>query len=200
MKSYLISILIIFLLLPVLSGQEPVKKQYKATHITIPPVINGILDEETWQTGDWVDDFTQNEPYNGRPASQRTEFKILFDEDNLYVAVKAFDTCPDSIVNRLTRRDEVDGDLVGIILDSFHDLRTGFLFGVSSSGVKYDQMFTNDGQNQDQSWDPNWWVKTSINKEGWVAEMKIPFSQVRFEKKIGRSLGPRNSQNLLQEE
>ena len=133
----------------------------------------------------WVDDFTQNEPYNGRTASQRTEFKILFDEDNLYVAIKAYDTSPDSIVNRLTRRDEADGDLVGIIFDSFHDLRTGFLFGVSSAGVKYDQMFTNDGQNEDSSWDPNWWVKTSVNNEGWVAEMKIPFSQVRFEKNSG---------------
>ena len=185
MKSSIVSILMLFLIFPVISSQELEKKQYKATQITIPPVINGILDEETWQTGLWLDDFTQNQPYSGRPSSQRTEFKILFDEDNLYVAIKAFDTSPDSIVNRLTRRDEVDGDLVGIILDSFHDLRTGFLFGVSSSGVKYDQMFSNDGENEDSSWDPNWWVKTSINKEGWVAEMKIPFSQVRFEKNSG---------------
>src|SRR5665811_1751191 len=102
--------------------------------------------------------------------------------NNLYVAIKAYDSSPDSIVNRLTRRDETDGDLVGIIFDSFHDLRTGFLFGASSSGVKYDQMFTNDGQNTDSSWDPNWWVGTSINKECWVTEMKISFSQVRFDK------------------
>ncbi len=134
---------------------------------------------------DLADDFIQHEPYNGRPASQRTDFKILFDEDNLYVAIKAYDTSPDSIVNRLTRRDDTDGDLVGIILDSFHDLRTGFLFGVSSAGVKFDQMFTGDGENEDSSWDPNWWVQTSMNSEGWVAEMKIPFSQVRFEKNSG---------------
>ena len=101
------------------------------------------------------------------------------------MAIKAYDTSPDSIVNRLTRRDQADGDLAGIILDSYHDLRTGFLFGVSSSGVKYDLLFSNDGQNEDESWDPNWWVKTSINKEGWIAEMKIPFSQVRFEKNSG---------------
>jgi hypothetical protein len=185
MKKYFLACLFIFLLLPPVSAQTAEKKQYKATRISNAPVINGILDDEVWQAGTWTDDFTQNEPYNGRPASQRTEFKILFDEDNLYVAVKAYDTSPDSIVNRLTRRDEADGDLVGIILDSFHDLRTGFLFGVSSAGVKYDQMFTNDGQNQDGTWDPNWWVKTSINSEGWVAEMKIPFSQVRFEKNSG---------------
>ena len=130
----------------------------------------------------WAGDFTQYQPLNGRPETQRTEFKILFDDNNLYVAIKAYDTAPDSIVNRLTRRDQADGDLVGIMVDSFHDLRTGFLFGVSSSGVKYDYMFTNDGQNQDASWDPNWWVATSVNKEGWIAEMKIPFSQVRFDK------------------
>jgi hypothetical protein len=189
MKRFISSALMIFLLIPCVPGQTPDKKQYKATRISTAPVINGILDDDIWETGDWVDDFTQYEPYNGGKASQRTEFKILFDEDNLYVAIKAYDTSPDSIVNRLTRRDEVDGDLVGIIVDSFHDLRTGFLFGVSSSGVKYDQMFTNDGQNSDGTWDPNWWVKTSINNEGWIAEMKIPFSQVRFENKSNEVWG-----------
>ena len=185
MKRFLLSGLLIFIFLPAVFGQILDKKAYLATRISTSPVINGILDEDIWKTGEWVDDFTQNEPYNGKEASQRTEFKILFDDDNLYVAIKAYDTSPDSIVNRLTRRDEVDGDLAGIIVDSFHDLRTGFLFGVSSSGVKYDHMFTNDGQNEDSSWDPNWWVKTSVNSEGWVAEMKIPFSQVRFEKNSG---------------
>jgi len=185
MKRIFISFIIIFLLLPTSFGQDPEKKKYQATRISSAPVINGILDDVSWQSGTWIDDFTQNEPYNGSPASQRTEFNILFDDDNLYVAIKSYDTSPDSIVNRLTRRDEADGDLVGIIVDSFHDLRTGFLFGVSSAGVKYDQMFTNDGQNQDSSWDPNWWVKTSINSEGWIAEMKIPFSQVRFDKNSG---------------
>ncbi|HEY5469669.1 MAG TPA: DUF5916 domain-containing protein [Bacteroidales bacterium] len=189
MKRIFITMMLMFLLLPVLFGQDPEKKQYKATQITIPPVINGVLDDEAWQAGTWAGGFTQNQPYNGRPETQMTEFKILFDDNNLYVAIKSYDTAPDSIVNRLTRRDEADGDLVGIILDSFHDLRTGFLFGVSSSGVKYDQMFTNDSGNGDSSWDPNWWVKTSINKEGWVAEMKIPFSQVRFDKNSGEVWG-----------
>src|SRR5664279_923742 len=166
-------------------GQTTEKKQYTATRIITPPVINGILDDEAWKSGTWAGGFTQNQPYSGRPESQRTEFKILFDDNNLYVAIKAYDTSPDSIVNRLSRRDQQDGDLVGIIIDSFHDLRTGFLFGVSSTGVKYDQMMTNDGQNNDPTWDPNWWVKTSINSDGWIAEMKIPFSQVRFEKNSG---------------
>ena len=166
-------------------GQTTEKKQYTATRIITPPVINGILDDEAWKSGTWAGGFTQNQPYSGRPESQRTEFKILFDDNNLYVAIKAYDTSPDSIVNRLSRRDQQDGDLAGIIIDSFHDLRTGFLFGVSSTGVKYDHMMTNDGLNDDPTWDPNWWVKTSINSQGWIAEMKIPFSQVRFEKNSG---------------
>ena len=170
-------------------AQAPEKKLYTATRITSPPVINGSLDDAAWQSGTWLDDFTQNQPYSGRPASQRTEFNILFDDNYLYVAIKAFDTSPDSIVNRLTRRDEADGDLAGVIFDSFHDLRTGFLFGVSSAGVKYDRMIMNDGEYEDPSWDPNWWVQTSINNEGWIAEMKIPFSQVRFDKKSGTVWG-----------
>jgi hypothetical protein len=185
MKRIFTSGLFILLFITGIFGQTPDKKKYQAVKISTPPVIDGILDEEIWQTGEWVDDFTQNQPYNGRPASQRTEFKILFDEDNIYVGIKALDTSPDSIVNRLTRRDEADGDLVAILLDSYHDLRTAFTFGVSSAGVKYDFMMTNDGQSEDKTWDPNWWVKTSINKEGWIAEMKIPFSQVRFDKNSG---------------
>ncbi len=185
MKRIVITLFVLILLIPVSFGQDLPKKRYQATSIDVAPEIDGILDDQIWEKGTWIDDFTQYEPFNGRPVSQRTEFKILFDKDNIYAAFKAYDTSPDSIVNRLTRRDNPDGDLVGIILDSFHDLRTGFLFGISSSGVKYDQMFINDGETEDSSWDPNWWVKTSINEEGWVAEMKIPFSQLRFEENSG---------------
>lgn len=203
MKRIFISILAIVLGTLGLAGQNAelksveVKKQYKAAEITAAPAIDGILDESVWKESAWGDDFTQNEPYNGRKATQQTEFSVLFDKDNLYVAIRAYDTFPDSITNRLTRRDQVDGDVVAIIFDSFHDLRTGFMFGASSSGVKFDQMFTGDGESEDASWDPNWWVKTSINEEGWVAEMKIPFSQVRFEKNSGDIWGLQTARILF---
>jgi len=185
MRNICMCIAGILFLSVVVTGQPAEKKRYTAERLKTAPSIDGILDDEAWKEGVWIDDFTQYEPYNGAKPSQRTEFKILFDDDNIYAAFKAFDTSPDSIVSRLTRRDEPDGDLVAVIFDSYHDLRTGFLFGVASSGVKYDQIFTNDGDNEDDSWDPNWWVKTSVNSEGWTAEMKIPFSQVRFEKNSG---------------
>jgi hypothetical protein len=185
MKRILISFTIAFIVLSASFGQTPEKKRYKTTQIATAPVIDGVVDDQAWEQGEWTDDFTQYQPYNGKKPSQRTEFNIIFDEDNLYIAIKAFDTSPDSIVKRMTRRDNVDGDLVGVVFDSFHDQRTGFYFAASVGGVKLDEVMSNDGNNEDASWDPNWWVKTSTNNEGWIAEMKIPFSQLRFEKKSG---------------
>jgi hypothetical protein len=185
MKRIIISFLSLFLIITFIPAQTPEKKQYRAEKITVAPDIDGILNDEAWNSGTWDGGFTQWQPYNGRPESQRTEFKILFDENNLYVAIKAFDASPDSIVKRLSRKDNNDGDWVAIIVDSYHDLRTGFMFGVSAGGVKLDEIMSNDGNNEDASWDSNWWAKTSINKEGMFAEMKIPFSQLRFEKNSG---------------
>jgi len=175
--------LIVFALISFVTfGQDLIKKKYNATFIQNPPVIDGILNDEVWNLGEWLDDFTQHEPYNAEPATQKTVFKILFDKDNLYLGMKAFDTSPDSIVPRLTRRDNPDGDFMGIAFDSYHDLRTAFMFAVTASGVKFDQMLTEDGDNEDESWNANWWVKVNLVDDGWIAEFKIPFSQLRFEK------------------
>ncbi len=182
----MIAILAIALATPSLTvpgfGQEIPKKQYKATKVTIAPDIDGIIGEMEWSAGEWGNSFTQYEPYNGRDVSQRTEFKLLYDEDNIYVAFRAFDDSPDSIVSRLSRRDNTDGDELGIAFDSYHDFRTAFVFSVSASGVKRDFLLSNNGQNEDNSWNANWWARTSVNTDGWVVEMMIPFGQVRFEK------------------
>ena len=159
-------------------------RHYQATRLSgPPPEIDGVLDDTAWEQGEWTGDFIQFEPYNGRKPSQQTAFKVLFDENNLYVAIRAYDNAPDSIVKRLTRRDQIEGDHVAIGFDSYHDKRTAFVFGVNAAGVKYDLIISNDGQNEDSSWDPNWWVRTGIDDKGWVAEMRIPLSQLRFEQK-----------------
>lgn len=180
-KRYCFLVIIGFLLSSFAFSQELVKKNYKATEIEIAPTIDGELNDEAWQNGEWLNDFTQFEPYNAAATTQRTEFKILFDKDNLYIGMKAFDTSPDSIVQRLTRRDNPDGDFMGIAFDSYHDLRTAFMFAVTAGGVKFDQMLTEDGENEDDSWNANWWVKVKMVEDGWIAEIKIPFSQLRFE-------------------
>ena len=170
-------------------GQETAKRTYRAVRVEQPPLIDGVLNDETWTVGEWQGDFTQFEPNEGKKPSQPTEFKILYDDNYIYVAIKAFDSSPDSIVDRMTRRDNLDGDNVGIIFDSYYDLRTGFAFFVSSAGVKTDMIFTNDGQSEDPTWDPIWFVRTARFDGGWAAEMKIPLSQMRFQAESSDSWG-----------
>jgi len=142
--------------------------------------IDGKLDEPVWQTATWQDDFTQYEPSEGKKPSQKTEFAILLDENHLYVGFKCWDSSPDSIVQRLTRRDEMDGDFVAVQFDSYFDKRTGFSFMANAAGIKNDFIISNDGENEDNTWDPIWMVKTSRDNKGWYAEIKIPLTQLRF--------------------
>lgn len=145
------------------------------------PVIDGIIDEKVWKTVPWSGDFTQREPYENEAPSQFISFKILYDNNNLYVAIRAYDTEPDKIERRLTRRDSFEGDWVGIGIDSYNDKLTGFSFAVNAAGVKGDAIITNDN-NFDITWDPVWYVDVNIDDLGWTAEMKIPYNQLRFAK------------------
>ncbi|MEX0987517.1 MAG: DUF5916 domain-containing protein [Bacteroidales bacterium] len=182
--SFALIALLIFTLTTILQAQTEYlpKKVYRAYRVEQPPIINGEFDDPAWEEGLWAGDFIQNEPYADRPPSQQTEFKIAFDDMNLYVAVRALDSAPDSITSRMSRRDNGDGDMVFVVFDSYHDLRTGFCFGVSSAGVRFDMIFSNNGQNEDTSWDPIWQAKSRIFDWGWGAEMKIPLTQLRFKK------------------
>lgn len=182
MKNLIVMTLILSGLTFNARAQDKEKKYYEAHRTETAPVINGNLDDEAWMLNNWENGLIQHEPYENRPPSQPTEFKICYDDANLYVAIKAFDSSPDSITNRMSRRDNVDGDMVFIGLDSYHDLRTLFIFGISSAGVRADWIMSNNGQNEDFTWDPIWQAKTSMHEWGWSAEMKIPFTQLRFEK------------------
>ena len=144
------------------------------------PNIDGILADKSWEEGEWQGNFTQHSPDNGGKASQKTEFKILYDDNNIYVAIKAYDNEPEKIEKRLSRRDSWDGDKVMIKFDSYNDKQTAFAFNVSAGGVKNDGVFTNDGDNFDDTWNPIWFVKTEMTDYGWCAEIKIPLSQLRF--------------------
>ncbi len=145
-------------------------------------VVDGSLSEAQWQNGTWYGDFIQHEPYEGKAPSQETLFKILYDDDNVYVGIRALDTSPDSISQRRSRRDDIDGDFVGVLFDSYFDRRTAFAFVVNAAGVKMDGVFTSDGESEDWTWDPIWYVDAEVNDEGWSAEMRIPLSQLRFVK------------------
>lgn len=178
-------------------AQEIVKKEYYPTECSKSEIsIDGKLDEAAWSRANWQDDFTQYEPSEGKAPSQKTDFAIMLDENYIYVGFRAWDTHPDSIVQRLTRRDDIEGDLVAVEFDSYFDKRTAFAFMANAAGVKYDFIISNDGENEDNSWDPIWLVKTSRDQKGWYAEMRIPLTQLRFEgnseqtwgMNVGRSL------------
>lgn len=146
-----------------------------------PPHIDGSQNDPAWEQVAWGGgDFRQIQPDKGKPASVETRFKILYDAKNLYVLIRAFDPEPKKIVRRMSRRDSFEGDLLEINIDSYYDKRTAFSFTASASGVKGDEYVSNNGDEWDEGWDPIWYLKTSIDDQGWLAEMRIPLSQLRF--------------------
>lgn len=145
------------------------------------PEIDGKITETAWNSAEWTGGFTQREPSDGKQPSEKTEFKIVYDDEALYVAIRSFDSNPELIDRRMTRRDDIDGDYVGFEIDSYFDRRTAFAFIVNAGGVKSDFLLYSD-VGEDYSWDPVWYVKTSVDSLGWLAEMKIPYTQIRFAK------------------
>lgn len=163
-------------------GQTDTVKSYQTNRVVSnPPKIDGRGDDAAWQLVEWGGgDFRQINPDAGAAASVQTYFKILYDESNLYVLFKNLDPEPDKIVKRMSRRDGFEGDFVEINIDSYYDRRTAFSFTASVSGVKGDEYVSNNGDNWDASWDPIWYLATSVSDEGWYAEARIPLSQLRF--------------------
>jgi hypothetical protein len=142
--------------------------------------LDGVVDEAVWASAPLASDFVQFEPAEGDPASQRTEARVLYGDDALYVAIRAFDSAPDSIVGQLTRRDQGSySDELSVIVDSYFDRRTAFHFSVNPVGVKKD-IFRFEDVNEDLGWDAVWEAATSVDAQGWSAEFRIPYSQLRF--------------------
>lgn len=152
-------------------------------------LVDGKLDEAIWSSAPVVADFVQREPAEGGAPSQRTEARIAFDAHALYVAIRAFDTEPGRVVGILTRRDERSpSDWVKVIVDSYNDDRSAYEFAVNPVGVKIDRYYFNDGASDD-SWDAVWDVEVARDAEGWRAEFRIPFSQLRFNTTDGGPVG-----------
>jgi len=144
------------------------------------PVIDGVLDDTSWDIVEWQTDFVEKEPDENTSPTFQTKFKIIYDAKNLYIAARVLDTEPDKIEKRLSRRDGFEGDYIEIHIDSYHDLRTAFSFTTTAAGVKGDEFISDNGDNFDESWNPIWYTKTAIDDQGWTAEIKIPLSQLRF--------------------
>jgi hypothetical protein len=152
-----------------------------AVRVEQAPSMDGRLDDAAWQLARPFPGLTQTDPDEGAPASERTDVRIVYDADAVYVSARLFDAAPDRIVRRLARRDaSTHSDEFRVLVDSYHDHRTAFAFVVNPAGVKSDRLIGGDGDYEDDSWDPVWSAATAVDAVGWTVEIRIPFSQLRF--------------------
>jgi hypothetical protein len=178
-----------------LSAQEV--RSARALALTEAPVIDGQLDDDPWMSAQLLTGFVQREPIEGTPVSQRTEVRILVDGEALYIGAWLFDEDPSGIVLGQTLRDASlnDADAFSLVLDTYRDRQNGFVFGTTPAGIEYDGQVTNEGQGGgggggrqqrgsaggfNLNWDGSWEVATSTDADGWYAEMRIPFSTLRY--------------------
>jgi hypothetical protein len=153
------------------------------------PTIDGLLEPGEWEDADAVGDFIQYQPMRGRPSPHRTQVRVLYDADHLYVSMRAWDDEP--VIAQLTRRDAdlAQDDFFALILDTYQDRQSGYLFAVNPLGTQSDSRLANDGRTEEKSWDAPWSSAARILDDGWSAELAIPFSSLRFRPGPDRSWG-----------
>ena len=155
----------------------------RAVRIETPPRIDGVLDEPFWADIPPVTGFRQRDPVDGAPASERTEVRIAYDADALYFGFMFFDSEPDrirrDILHRGGRIDKDDRVIIG--LDTYFDRRNGYIFEVGAPGTQDDALFADESLDRpDWNWDGVFTTETTVNEDGWVLEMEIPFTTIRF--------------------
>ncbi len=154
-----------------------------------PVAVDGRLDEAAWARAAVAGEFTQRDPNQGEPATEATELRLLYDDHALYVGVRLHDSEPGRIVRQLSRRDlEAETDVFTLLLDPYHDHRSGVAFEVSAAGVQRDSAIYDDNF-FDDTWDAVWESAVTVDDEGWTVEMRIPFSQLRFPATPGHAWG-----------
>jgi len=152
----------------------------KAIRLNSALSIDGKLAETVYQFPAATNSFTQRQPQEGKPASEKTDVWVFYDNDAIYFCAKMYDSRPDSIMSLLGRRDNFqNSDYFAVAIDPYHDKQTGYFFVINPLGSILDGTMYNDSWNDD-SWNGIWDYAASINDDGWSAEMKVPFSQLRF--------------------
>ncbi len=152
----------------------------QASRAVTPPVLDGRTDDPAWASAQVIDQFLAYDPHEGRESRFKTEVRVTYDDRYLYVLARMYDPAPDSIISLLSRRDvRTSSEQLKLVIDSYNDKKTAFQFITNPAGVKRDYYVSNDN-NEDSSWDAVWDVATKIDSVGWVAEFRIPFSQIRY--------------------
>lgn len=162
------------------------KKILTAVRADVPPKIDGVPDDEAWQKGALATDFVMYNPYNGIPSNYRSEVRILYDDDALYIGAMMYDPAPDSIFTELGPRDadNLNADNFWVEISPFNDGLYGEQFKVSASNVQADIKLSSGGDDfhREDTWDAVWESETGMTSDGWFAEIRIPNSALRFPK------------------
>jgi len=162
-----------------------------AAEVHEPIRVDGVLDDEVWQRARPVGGFIQAEPREGQAATERTEVRVAFDGDNLYIGAYLHDDDRDALVVNDIKKDfvETGQDAFSVILDTFHDRRNGYVFMTNPEGARGDQQVANEGREVNASWDAVWSVRSRRVADGWTTEMSIPFRALRFDEGVDRPWG-----------
>ena len=155
------------------------------------PKVDGKLDDPIWQSAEFHSDFLQRLPNEGAEPLEKTEVAVVYDENALYVGARLYCNSPEKLRMHLERRDnQGPAEQFIVSIDSYFDRRTGFGFGVNTSGVRFDRYYPEDSEGSaDYSFNPVWHAHTSVDDKGWIAEIEIPFSQLRFTAKPEQTWG-----------
>lgn len=173
-----------------MAQDTPPRKKIVAQRTVETPKIDGHLDDQVWSNAPVATEFIEMRPIPGRVESRegRTEVRILYDDLAIYIAARMFDR-PDSIVKELVSRDQIgNADFIGIVFDTFLDGINGYGFFVTAAGVQFDAKYSLSG-NEDPNWNAVWESNVKIDDKGWTAEIKIPYSALRFSSKKVQSWG-----------
>ena len=159
------------------------RKTVSAVRTEYPVVVDGDVMDAVWEQTAAATGFLQKEPREGQAATERTEFRVLYDATTLYIAVHNFDSNPQGVIANERRRDGNLGgdDTVSIVLDTFHDHRNAFLFRTNPLGTQYDAQVTDEGRTLNETWDERWEVSARRDASGWTAEFAIPFKSLRVQ-------------------
>lgn len=175
----------------VLSSATAGGQSIEAVRLSSSPHLDGKLDEEVWRTAPVMTGFTQREPTEGAPATDQTEVRFAYDDAALWIGARMRSSNPREIRALVTRRDRDSGsEHIMISLDTHRDRRTAYTFGVSAAGVRGDWHHAGDFEtNRNPDFNPVWEAGTSIDAEGWTAEIRIPFTQLRFKPGVAQEWG-----------
>jgi hypothetical protein len=157
------------------------KQTVRAIPTENPLVVDGDFSEPAWREATAASGFLQRDPAEGGPATENTEFKVVYTPSVLYIGVTSFDSDPAAIIASERQRDGNLGndDNVSIVLDTFHDHRNSFRFQTNPLGTQADALITDEGNNTTEDWDERWEVASRITEAGWTAEFAIPFKSLR---------------------